>query len=31
MGGPGEYSIALKVIDTFGNSDQDDLKIIYQP
>jgi hypothetical protein len=31
MAGPGEYSIALKVTDSFGNSDQDDLKIIYQP
>jgi hypothetical protein len=31
MAGPGEYSIALKVTDTFGNADQDDLKIIYQP
>jgi hypothetical protein len=31
MGGPGEYSIALKVVDSFGNADQDDLKIIYQP
>jgi bacterioferritin (cytochrome b1) len=31
MAGPGTYSIALKVTDTFGNSDQDDLKIIYQP
>ena len=31
MAGPGEYSIALKVTDTFGNADQDDIKIIYQP
>ncbi|HEY3837659.1 MAG TPA: ferritin-like domain-containing protein [Bryobacteraceae bacterium] len=31
LGGPGEYSIALKVTDTAGNSDQDDIKIIYQP
>ena len=31
LGGPGEYSISLTVRDTFGNSDQDDLKIIYQP
>jgi rubrerythrin len=31
MAGPGEYSIALRVTDTQGNSDQDDLKIIYQP
>lgn len=31
MAGPGEYSIALKVTDSLGNSDQDDLKIIYQP
>jgi hypothetical protein len=31
MAGPGEYSIALQVTDTSGNSDQDDLKIIYQP
>jgi Ferritin-like domain len=31
MGGPGEYSIGLKVTDTQGNSDQDNVKIIYQP
>jgi hypothetical protein len=31
MGGPGEYSISLRVYDSFGNNDQDDLKIIYQP
>jgi len=31
MAGPGEYSIGLKVIDSAGNNDQDDLKIIYQP
>src|SRR4029077_21097695 len=31
MGGPNEYSIGLKVTDSFGNSDQDVLKIIYQP
>jgi len=31
MGGPGEYSIALKVVDSFGNADQDVIKIIYQP
>jgi hypothetical protein len=31
MAGPGEYSIALKVVDSFGNADQDVLKIIYQP
>ena len=31
MAGPGEYSVALKVTDTFGNNDQDVLKIIYQP
>jgi len=31
MSGPGEYSIGLKVTDTFGNNDQDTLKIIYQP
>lgn len=31
MSGPGEYSISLTVKDTFGNNDQDVLKIIYQP
>jgi hypothetical protein len=31
MGGAGEYSISLTVRDTFGNSDQDVLKVIYQP
>lgn len=31
MAGAGEYSITLKVTDTQGNSDQDQLKIIYQP
>jgi bacterioferritin (cytochrome b1) len=31
MQGPGEYSISLKVVDTLGNADQDDIKIIYQP
>lgn len=31
LAGPAEYSISLRVTDTFGNSDQDDLKIIYQP
>jgi hypothetical protein len=31
MAGPGEYSIGLKVTDSLGNSDLDDLKIIYQP
>lgn len=31
MAGPGEYSISLTVKDSFGNNDQDDLKIIYQP
>jgi hypothetical protein len=31
MAGPGEYSINLTVKDTAGNTDQDDLKIIYQP
>ena len=31
LGGPGEYSIGLKVTDSQNNSDQDDLKIIYQP
>jgi hypothetical protein len=31
MNGAGEYSISLTVRDSFGNSDQDDLKIIYQP
>jgi bacterioferritin (cytochrome b1) len=31
MDGPGEYSIGLRVTDSLGNSDQDDLKIIYQP
>ena len=31
MGGPGEYSIALRVVDSFGNADQDVIKIIYQP
>jgi Ferritin-like domain/PKD domain len=31
MGGAGEYSISLTVTDTSGNTDQDSLKIIYQP
>ena len=31
LGGPGEYTIALKVIDSLGGSDQDTLKIIYRP
>jgi Ferritin-like domain len=31
MSGPGEYSLALQVTDSSGNSDQDSLKIIYQP
>jgi hypothetical protein len=31
MAGPGEYSIALKVTDTFGDNDQDVIKIIYKP
>ncbi len=30
MGGAGEYTIALKVTDSLGNSDQDTLRIIYQ-
>jgi len=31
MGGAGVYSISLKVIDSLGGSDQDNIKIIYQP
>jgi hypothetical protein len=31
MGGAAEYSIALRVTDSLGNSDQDTMKIIYQP
>jgi hypothetical protein len=31
MSGPGEYSISLTVKDSFGNNDQDVIKIIYQP
>jgi hypothetical protein len=31
MAGPNTYSINLTVRDSFGNQDQDDLKIIYQP
>jgi hypothetical protein len=31
MGGAGEYVIALRITDSLGNSDQDTLRIIYQP
>ncbi len=31
QGGAGEYVITLKVTDSLGNSDQDTIKIIYQP
>lgn len=31
LNGSGEYSISLTVTDSLGNSDQDTLKIIYQP
>jgi hypothetical protein len=29
--GPGEYSFSLRVVDTLGNSDSDNIKFIYKP
>jgi hypothetical protein len=31
MSGAGEYSISLTVTDSLGNTDEDDLKIVYRP